>query len=386
MSEIVRRADASLQHDLFLSYARVDNANAANDQSRGWVSQFHRHLEIALSKKIGRLNVIRIWRDTREIQGNQLFDRTIQDAVQQSGLFVALMSNGYLESEYCLQELRWFHEKAQREPQGLAVGDSSRVFNVLLNRLPHQRWPAEVGRTSGFEMNDAPPGATPTMGEPSDPESSEFRTQLRTLTEAIYETLMKLASRTEGNETEPPPANPDGDFSILVSDSSDTLSITRKRLLSELKKQAGTTVMASVPPPYDAAGHDQQMIAQVKAASLSVHLLDALPGREIEDSGITYPWRQAELAIQNGGQQLIWVPQSLDLETIENPDYRSFLNRLENGERPPGSYDFIRGNPSSLSSEVLQKVESERPDACLVGWNARYSRLLTRRRTTRGRT
>jgi hypothetical protein len=69
-----------LDTDVFLSYARVDNATTGGDPSRGWVALFHRHLAVALSKRAGRLDVIDIWRDTREVAGNKLFDATIQDA------------------------------------------------------------------------------------------------------------------------------------------------------------------------------------------------------------------------------------------------------------------------------------------------------------------
>jgi hypothetical protein len=92
---------AGFEHDVFISYARVDNATADGDPLHGWVTQFHRHLNVALSKKIGLLYKLKIWRDTREIQGNQLFDKTIQDAVQGAAVFVALDSHGYQASEYC---------------------------------------------------------------------------------------------------------------------------------------------------------------------------------------------------------------------------------------------------------------------------------------------
>lgn len=106
--------------DVFVSYARVDNVTADPDPNQGWVSQFHRHLDVALSKKVGRLDTIKIWRDTRELQGNRLFDRTIEDAIRGSAIFLALTSNGYLKSDYCKRELSWFYEKAGKDAVGLA--------------------------------------------------------------------------------------------------------------------------------------------------------------------------------------------------------------------------------------------------------------------------
>ncbi len=178
------------EFDIFLSYARVDNSTAERDPERGWVSQFHRHLEVALSKKVGRLDTVRIWRDVRELRGNQLFDKSIQDAIQGSAVFVALSSRGYLESEYCRQELQWFFEKGQSTPAGLAVGDDYRIFNVLLNNIPASGWPTEYARSSGFPFHDA--AESEHDGEPVDPASPPFQSQLRKLTESLYRTLCRL--------------------------------------------------------------------------------------------------------------------------------------------------------------------------------------------------
>jgi hypothetical protein len=168
------------ESDVFISYARVDNSTVEGDQERGWVAQFHRHLYVALSKKVGRLDTVKIWRDVREIRGNQLFDRTIQDAIQNSALFIVLSSKGYLESDYCREELQWFVRKAHRESAGVAVDDDSRILNVLLNNIPRSDWPVEYGRSQGFPFHDsAEPDLT---GEALDPSADRFRTQLRALT------------------------------------------------------------------------------------------------------------------------------------------------------------------------------------------------------------
>src|ERR1051326_3032338 len=76
------------KYDVFISYARVDNQIAVgNSEEKGWVSLFHSHLKVALSREVGLLDVVTIWRDTREITGNQLFDSTIQDALDNSAVF-----------------------------------------------------------------------------------------------------------------------------------------------------------------------------------------------------------------------------------------------------------------------------------------------------------
>jgi hypothetical protein len=358
------------QHDVFLSYARVDNATAEGDPSRGWVSQFHRHLEVALSKKVGRLDAIRIWRDTREIPGNKLFDKTIQDAVEQSAVFVALTSRGYLESVYCREELEAFVRSATHDAVGLAAGDNYRIFNVLLNNVARGEWPTGFGRTTGFCLNDAEDAITD--GEPSAIGHESFAVQLRELSRAIHLTLVAIRERTRHDPpaTTPPPKG----FSVFVAETSDSLRSVRKRTMIELAQITGVSVIADVPPPFAPAEHDERVREIVGSVDLSVHLLDGLAGRELGDTdGVGYPQRQAELATRHGASQLIWVPKDLAFDTIDNETYRTFLDTIENGPRDRRTYDVQRALPSAVPQQILSRIEelrSKRPATVAPAANA----------------
>lgn len=341
------------QFDVFISYARVDNSTADREPDRGWVAQFHRHLDVALSKKVGRLDTVKIWRDVREISGNQLFDRTIQDAVQKSALFVSLSSRGYLASDYCLNELQWFVRKAQQEAVGLALDDEYRVFNVLLNNIPPAERPAEYGRAQGFPFHDAIDAGA--EGEAIDPSNDRFRSQLRALTEALFRTLCRLKSRMAPGET--PQADESKRVLIYVAEPSDNLRSIRKRIIKELV-DPDVRIVADVPPPFDAGPHDEAARAAIAGADLSVHLLDANPGREIVgQDGTYYPQRQVELALAHGKSPLILVPQGVTRESVEDPRYGDFLDQLENGPRGNASYHFQRELQSAMTRQILSRVD-----------------------------
>jgi hypothetical protein len=148
---------------------------------------------------------------------------------------------------------------------------------------------------------------------------------------------------------------------VYVGDTADSLRTARKRLIIELQQQKGIRVVSNVPPPYEFEAHDRQLKQELGGAFLSVHLLDGLAGREIEGQpGKCYPQVQTELAIAHGKAPLIWVPQQLDLDTIDDENHRQFLNGLENSSRAAGKYDFVRGSPSAIVGEVLQKIEALR--------------------------
>ena len=56
----------SYEHDLFISYAHIDNQPLTADQV-GWVTRFHGTLAAQLSMRLG--SVARIWRDDK-LRGN----------------------------------------------------------------------------------------------------------------------------------------------------------------------------------------------------------------------------------------------------------------------------------------------------------------------------
>jgi len=348
------------QQDIFISYAHVDNA--AVDEAVGWVTQFREHLDVQLSKRVGRMGAVKIWQDPT-LEGSQLFDKTINDALNGAALFIALTSSGYLASDYCQQELRWFHQKASQEPSGLAVGDRLRIFNVLLNNVPFDDWPAEFGRTSGFAFHDAE--SPDDFGYPEDPQEKPFQMQMRKLVEGVYRTLCAMKedlqkSAPQAAVTEPPPGQSDEQFTVFLADTADSLRTLRKRVTAELQSK-GIRVVADVPPPFEAATHEQQAIAAINKSQLTVHLLDSFPGREIEDAeDKSYAQRQVELSIEHARSQFIWVPKSLDLAGLEAGAYKDFLDRLENGERSDASYKFLRGLPAELPHEILDEIEAVR--------------------------
>ncbi|MFP5261107.1 MAG: toll/interleukin-1 receptor domain-containing protein [Blastocatellia bacterium] len=341
-------------YDIFISYAHVDDETADKGEP-GWVAQFREHLEVQLSKRVGRVGAVKIWQDPA-LEGCQLFDQTIRDGINRSALFLALTSAGYLASEYCRQELKWFCSKAGAEAVGLSVGDRMRVFNLLLNNIPYEQWPPEFGRTSGYPFHDAE--RDDEFGYPSDPKDKSFQQQMRKLVDSIYKTLAAL------KEKQPEAARPprqeeqmaEASFTVFLADTADTLRKLRSRVVSELE-QEGIRVIRGMPPPYDAAAHDQAVLDEIGKVDLSVHLLDGLPGREIEgDESKSYPQRQAELAIQHARSQFIWVPHTLDVKGVEDETYKGFLDRLENGPRDDSSYNFVREAPSSVTREVLEKI------------------------------
>ena len=339
---------SDFDHDIFISFAHVDN------QDR-WVEVFLDHLEIELNRLIGRMGTVKIWFDKRRLQGNQLFDKTIEDALNRTALFVALNSNGYLHPDsYCHKEVRWFREKTQQDPLGLSVGDRLRIFNALLTNIQFEKWPPEFAGTIGNPFHDD-------EGFPLDSESKLYRDQIRNLSRAILDTLETIKSVSDKTANAKTPAvTTKPVHTIFLADTADSLRRVRNRVAEELQ-QENIALAAALPPPFEAVQHEKSVLAELNRSILTVHLFDQWEGRAID--GLpekSYPQHQAELALEHASDVLIWVPQTMDvaaIEKIEDESHRTFLQQLENHERKDANYEFLRESKNEITRQILARIE-----------------------------
>lgn len=336
-------------YDIFISYTHNDNDAPAG--VRGWVDQFHDWLESWLVKRRG-MSKLTIWRD-RELRGNTVFDLAIQNKINSSALFFALNSRNYLKSEYCRKEREWFYDQNSSRPGGLFVGEEIRIFNILLNNIPHQQWPPSLGRTSGHHMYDAPNEKE--LGDFLSPDDPRFLKQLRRIVDDVELTLNAFAA-LQASSSEP--VSTSQKVHVFVAEVADTLQSQRKRLITDLRER-GAFVFENV-FLGKAAEHDEDARDILNQADLAVHMFDHLPGRPIvDDEDNTYPRRQIELSLQSKTPKFIWLPSELTLAEIANiadENYRLCLQNLENERRAGQNYEFVRSSATAFAEIVLQKL------------------------------
>ncbi len=338
------------EHDVFISYSHVDNLTA--EGGPGWVERFQKYLQLGLDRRLGRMGAAVIWRDER-LEPIQEFDQTIFAALESSAVFLALVSNGYLASEYCLEETRRFHQKAAADAWGLKIGDRRRMAIALLNNVPHTGWPGEFAGTSGAPFHDA--GRAGDLGDPTTPgEAEPFRGQIKSLRDSLYRLLLAFRQESAPAAAAPEPAGP----AVFVADVVDSQRAARERLVGELERRE-VRVLEAVPPPWEAAEHEQAVRGRLAGATLSVHLLDAVAGRPIQgDATRSYVQRQVELTAEAGGARLVWVPKQLDAPAIEDDGHRELIHRLEHGERQGGGHEFVRGSQAVLAAQIAERLEA----------------------------
>jgi len=332
---------ASYEYDIFISYAHDDN-------TLGWIDSFHEQLSKTLKAMFGKHQPIQIWRD-QQMDGNQIFDKTICDIIEKSALFILLLSNNYLSSEYCRKEMNWFINHAQRKGHSLYIGQYyHRMIHGLLIKIPPDKWPSALQGRTGFHFYDEQSCGGDGLLQ-LEINSPEFNSVFKKFIDAIYQSLKNIKSFKPETST---PTQNDHTPKVFFANTSDSLENHAKRTQAALA-QHNISVFDSIPPPYEASAHENMARQCIEKASLCVHMLGEFPGKIIENdsNGLTYPQKQLAISDTEKTQQLIWMPQHMDENSIDQPEYRNLLISLKNDTR------VIRTQPSEITGQIIHKLK-----------------------------
>jgi len=349
---------STFEFDIFISYAHVDNLHLSDEDS-GWIDRFHEELQVRLDKRVGKTKTIKIWRDNK-LDGNQIFDQTISEKIKKSAIFLALMSNGYLQSEYCKKELNQFYSYFKNESTGLVVGDRSRIFGLFLTNIPHESFPDGIVGTTSFPFHDAAPDDDVGMGDPIDLDEKQFRLQIQTLEKAIFKCLKDMRPQDQKTINTKTDAftlpDPDTNYPVFFADVSDSLrKPIKERVENDLKAKGVFVQNKPLPPPFEIEEHNKKCIQLATSSKLSVHLFDQLAGREIEQNQ-TYAMKQLQICLEKTAFQLIWMPKNLNIKDIEDKIYQDFLKELEKLSAMKKNVELIRGNREAIVTGVIKKI------------------------------
>ena len=170
---------------VFISYSH---------EEQEWVEPFSRRLEQTLRRKFG--NPLEVWLDCEQIRGSTQVDETIKRKLDETDVFLFMMSPSSQNSKYCRLERQLFIKAAQESSIGLKVGDDLRMFNVLLSRTPRKDWPKDLKNTPGLDFFVAGPQQGD-KGEMLPLESDEFKGKISRLAEDVCHVLDQLPLRTD---------------------------------------------------------------------------------------------------------------------------------------------------------------------------------------------
>ncbi len=346
---------------LFVSYAHLDDVVSDGDP-KGWVGHFYSALGSFLSMTLARQPVI--WRDDR-LDGNDDFSAEIVAQFPKTAVMISIVSERYLESEWCIREVTEFCKAAERTG-GLMVENKMRVHQVLLRPLAHelrQKLPGNLSGALGYcfykpQENGRFMPLDPRFGEKF---RDEFNQQIFILADDIATVIKKLLAGTEA----PQPAGPKKPCIYLAECSWDRAG-DREKIRSELRA-TGYTVL----PEQGARLPDEEAeyIAEVKRlldlCQLSLHVVGANaakvpdgPGRK--DAVQLQNEIAAQKSAEHGLPRVIWLPAIKSAQM----EHQAFINALRSQAWFLRGADLIEDTLESFKNAVrvtLQKIEEPPP-------------------------
>jgi hypothetical protein len=312
-------------HDVFISYAHVDNIPSPTNEP-GWVSNFFLALQSKLPPHLRRADGLDLWLDKRKIRGNDLYDDVIDTALRRSAVMVCVLTGGYLESTYCLKELDKFIEYSN---PGVQIGgkNRSRVFKVLLDDIHERDLPRSLQGSDGYTFF---------FKDPLSQDVTRFRQTLQTdsnqdywrasniLAHDVAEILLDVKRKPEDFAKTAGPV-------VYLAEVAGNLAKQREQIKNTLD-QRGMIVLPEGQLPTRAKQLKEALRAALERAALSIHLLGAEPGPGVRGDSRPLSQIQYELAAETGKAQriprVVWLDPDASIDEVKDEKYQLFLRTL----------------------------------------------------------
>ena len=242
------------KNDLFISYRHA--SNEAHDK---WVDTFCKELHARLKDLVGE---VEIWRDNDEIRAGDQWRPEIIAALDNTAIFLAIISKTYLDSDVCRSELDQFLGYAKKESA------MQRRIVPIFKQPPKsdQDLPQELGEIDHHEFYQwDPPGSNRflELGPGKDDAVARlFWEKFEWLTQDLMDILetLKGVARKQAIGT------------VYLARVGPELTTEREKLRSDLQ-QRGYMIVPEREYLWNASGFREKIIADFEAAILCVHLV-----------------------------------------------------------------------------------------------------------------
>jgi hypothetical protein len=348
------------EKDIFISYAHIDDESLVQSQ-KGWISEFHRALDIRLAQLLGRRPVI--WRDP-SLQGNHLFDQQIVDQFSTVAIMISIVSPRYVKSDWCLKEVNEFYDACSKNI-GFSVDNKARIFKVIKTPVRIDQHPEKLQNILGYEFFASDPATgrvkefSPVFGQQYELAYWEKLDDLANDICSFLEHMesMNVSGAAPGKASLASVVNKRGRKIYLAESSYDTQEF-RNSLKRELQDY-GCYILPDKQLPLVAPVLQEEVDHFINEADLSIHLVGSGYGVVPEGTQRSIVEIQNDVASAKSSiahlPRLIWIP-----EGVEPTDDRqtALLDKLNQGKGGVTGADLVHGNLEDFKSIILDKLKA----------------------------
>jgi len=351
-----------IETDIFISYAHLDN-EVVGAEPEGWISRFHRSLEVRLAQLLGHKP--RIWRDPK-LQGNDFFGDEVSQQLPKVAILIPVLTPRYIRSEWCQRELETFVAESRRGGRD-RVGNQATVFKIVKTPIPVTEQPEPIQDLLGYDFFKLDP-KTQRVREFSQAQESEYLREYWARFEDLAQDLCKLLEQLATQDQCATPAAEDGKrVKVYLADTAFDLRESRDALKRDLQ-QHGYTVLPDRTLPPIAPQLEATVAEGLAEAALSIHPIGASYGFVPEGATCSVLEIQNELAIarhlEGGMQRLIWIPSDL---VIEDPRQLAFVDLLRQDEHAQTGADLLETPLGDIKLAMHQKLAPQPEEKASAG-------------------
>lgn len=348
--------------DIFISYAHIDDESLIQNQ-KGWISEFHRALDIRLAQLLGRRPVI--WRDD-SLQGNHVFDKQIVDQFSKVAIMISIITPRYVKSDWCIKEVDEFYTSSQTNI-GFTVSNKARIFKVIKTPVRIEQHPEKISGVLGYEFYAADPntGRVKELSQAFGNETERlYWEKLDDLAHDISSFLesLEIPQSSSGTVANFSPSAVDVTKKVFLAESSYDTQDFRDSLKRELQGY-GYHILPDKQLPLIATPLNESLISNLSEAVLSIHLLGENYGIVPEGAQRSIVEIQNEVAasysVANSIPRFIWIPEGC--EPIDDRQI-NFFNRLNSGKEGIAGADLVQGSLEDFKGVVIDKLNSMKKD------------------------
>jgi TIR domain len=296
--------------DVFISYRHLDN-ELLDEQGKGWIDNLHERFESVLGEALGYEP--KIWRDPR-LPGNAYFADVLEERIQKTALVISILSPGYLQSDWCMGELREFCRLADQSG-GLRIGDRMRLFKVVKTHVERQLHPPEFQEQLGYEfyeidkMTQRPVAFGQELGRNRD---QRYWSKLDDLAWDVKQVLSIINPRAKIAAQGSVFSRAQG--TVYLAQTTRDLSGERDQIKRELQNR-GYDILPDRELPFVSPSYEEAVRECVSRAKLSIHLIGGMYGIVPEGARRSILGLQSEIAAERKPDEsfsrLLWMPVGL---------------------------------------------------------------------------
>ena len=329
-------------HDVFISYASADNSSRPGHDGE-WVSRFHGSISQRLRMLVGTSD-LNVYRDPK-LAG--LDTDSGLEQVREAAIIVAIVSERYVQSDFCLRELDAFSE---------AHGDAPRrLFPVWVAAIDRDILPVALANATGSRFFSQIPGAGSRRFSQEEGRNPQYWQALDDLSRHVVATLKEL------RRDAPRPHSTRG--VVYLAEVAGEVDGYRDRLRRALV-QRGVTVLPEQSLPRTRSALHVASEADLRRSIVSVHLLGNDYGPSLLDDEVSAAQAQAEVAaaVARDGRlrRVVWMSPEASRLGITDERQREFRRWVEIVE---SSDEFLEGGFEELKSVVFDAVATSSPPA-----------------------